>query len=309
MSVDDTIKEIFASINMSHHLPEGTASVVIDQNKVLGRHLVPGLDVQAKELPDGIEATFIVAAGAKIEKPVHLCFGMLPEEGVQRIVMHVDIRDHAQVEVVAHCTFPNAVKVQHLMDADIRVGKHARYSYFERHVHGPDGGVTVVPKAKVIVEEHGRFKTEFELIKGRVGEMDIEYDVTGKEHSTIEMTARISGTKNDKIRINEIGHLVGEHARGVLNSYIAVRHQAQADIRNTLTASAPFARGHVDCKEIVQDEAIAQAMPVVKVEDPRAHITHEAAIGSVDSKQLETLMAHGLSEEQAVDLIIEGLLS
>ncbi|MCR4397120.1 MAG: SufD family Fe-S cluster assembly protein, partial [Candidatus Saccharicenans sp.] len=32
-------------------------------------------------------------------------------------------------------------------------------------------------------------------------------------------------------------------------------------------------------------------------------------IGSVDSKQLQTLMARGLSEDEAVDLIIEGLLS
>jgi Fe-S cluster assembly ATPase SufC len=44
------------------------------------------------------------------------------------------------------------------------------------------------------------------------------------------------------------------------------------------------------------------------VRDSRAHVTHEAAIGSVDNKQLETLLARGLSEDEAVDLIIEGLL-
>jgi len=48
---------------------------------------------------------------------------------------------------------------------------------------------------------------------------------------------------------------------------------------------------------------------VVEVRNPKAHVTHEAAIGSVDSKQLQTLMSRGLSEEEAVDLIIEGLLS
>jgi Fe-S cluster assembly scaffold protein SufB len=48
---------------------------------------------------------------------------------------------------------------------------------------------------------------------------------------------------------------------------------------------------------------------VVDVRDPRAHVTHEAAIGSVDSRQLETLMSRGLDEERATDLIIEGLLA
>jgi hypothetical protein len=73
-------------------------------------------------------------------------------------------------------------------------------------------------------------------------------------------------------------------------------------------ASAPLARGHVDCKEIVQGEAIANAIPIVEVRHPKAHVTHEAAIGSVDSKQLETLMSRGLSEDEATDLVIEGLL-
>ena len=48
-------------------------------------------------------------------------------------------------------------------------------------------------------------------------------------------------------------------------------------------------------------------MPVVEVNHPLAHITHEAAIGSVDSKQLQTLMSRGLDEDEATDLIIEGL--
>ena len=58
----------------------------------------------------------------------------------------------------------------------------------------------------------------------------------------------------------------------------------------------------------MQGRAIAKAVPIVEVNHPRAHITHEAAIGSVDSKQLQTLMARGLDEEKATDLIIEGLL-
>ena len=66
---------------------------------------------------------------------------------------------------------------------------------------------------------------------------------------------------------------------------------------------------HVDCKEIVRGDAVARATPVVSAAHPLAHLTHEAAIGSMDSRQLQTLMARGMSEEQAVDLIIQGLLS
>jgi hypothetical protein len=195
------------------------------------------------------------------------------------------------------------------MDADIRVGKNAEYVYLERHVHGEEGGVEVVPRARVLLEEGARFRTDFELIKGRVGSIDIDYDAECRARSVLEMSARVSGTGRDRIKIHEKARLVGAHARGVLTTNIAVRQQAQAEILNTLLAEAPYARGHVDCKEIVQDEARARAVPIVEVKHPKAHVTHEAAIGSVDKKQLETLLAHGLDEDAATDLIIEGLLS
>jgi hypothetical protein len=46
----------------------------------------------------------------------------------------------------------------------------------------------------------------------------------------------------------------------------------------------------------------------VNVTNPLAKVTHEAAIGSVDTRQIETLMAHGLSPEEAVDLIVKAIL-
>ena len=96
---------------------------------------------------------------------------------------------------------------------------------------------------------------------------------------------------------------------GQFRTNIAVRDGARAEIKNTLVASAPFAQGHVDCKEIVQGAATANAIPIVEFHHPKAHVTHEASIGSVDSKQPETLMCRGLTEDDVTDLVIDGLLS
>jgi uncharacterized protein len=286
-----------------------TAYLVVHHNQVLGSHLIPGLEVDVKEIEDGIDAQIRLAAGTVVKKPVHFCFGMFPETGVQRILLHVNIEQDAKIALLAHCTFPNAVDVQHIMDAEIVIGQNAQYSYFERHVHGDKGGVKVYPTAKVELAEGARFKTEFELLKGRVGEIHVDYSTTCHAHSVMEMTARINGTGDDRIEIKETGRLVGESARGVLTSRIAVRDNAKANVYNDLKASAAYTRGHVDCQEIIQDNGVARAVPIVEVAHPKAHVTHEAAIGSVDNKQLETLMARGLSEDDAVDLIIEGLLS
>ena len=293
-----------------HNLQDpDVAHLMVHHNEVVSSHGLDGLHVAAEQDGDALSIKFKVEPEVKIIKPVHLCFGMMPEDGIQKIVMDVDIGAGAQVAVRSHCTFPFAVDVLHTMDAEIRVGEGAEYYYFERHVHPESGGVTVVPKAKVHLAEKAYFQTEFELLKGRVGKIDIDYETFCKADSVMEMRARISGKGDDYLKISETGHLLGERARGVLTSFIALRDRAKADIYNKIVASAPYARGHVDCKEIVQDEATASAVPVVVVNNPLAHVTHEAAIGSVDTRQLETLMSRGLDEDEAVELIIQGMLT
>jgi Fe-S cluster assembly scaffold protein SufB len=89
---------------------------------------------------------------------------------------------------------------------------------------------------------------------------------------------------------------------------VAVEGQASAVVTGMTAGNAEGARGHVDCLEIVKDQAVARAVPVVSVTHPLAKVTHEAAIGSIDKKQLETLMAHGVSPEKAVDMIVRGVL-
>jgi Fe-S cluster assembly scaffold protein SufB len=237
MNTSNFIAQICESIQVDpmHVFGDDVARVEVHENKVVGVHLAPGLKVEADETKDGINAYISVAEGAEISKPIHICFGVLPETGLQYINLNIGIKQNSKASILAHCTFPNARKVEHRMDATITIEPGARYSHFERHVHVPYGGVNVIPNA-------------------------------------------LSDT-------------------------------ARAEIYNTMTASAPRARGHVDCKEIVVGKAFAKAVPVVEVNHPLAHITHEAAIGSVDSKQLQTLLTRGLSEEEATDIIIEGLLS
>jgi Fe-S cluster assembly scaffold protein SufB len=310
MTNNTLVQQLYQSIGMDEHgFGHDAARLTIHGNKVVGLNLVPGLEMTSEETTDGVAVKMIVRQGVCIEHPVHVCFGVLPETGLQRIDMDVLVEDGAQIQVQAHCTFPNAVDVRHEMDARVRVGKNAVYQYFERHVHGQDGGVNVVPRTSIHVAEGGRFKTEFELIKGSVGSIDIDYEATCEAHSVVEMLSRISARGQDRIKIREAAHLVGEHARAALTSHIAVRGDSHADIENLLVATAPYARGHVDCKEIVMDRATAKAIPIVEVRNSKAHVTHEAAIGSVDSSQLQTLMAHGLDEDAASDLIIQGMLS
>jgi len=124
-----------------------------------------------------------------------------------------------------------------------------------------------------------------------------------------ELIAKAYGYGNDAISVKETIRLNGEYARALAKSRIAVRDEASSEVMGAMEGNAPFARGHVDCIEVVRDRAVASAIPVVQVRDDRAYGTHEAAMGTVNKKELETLMARGLGEEAAVDIIIRGMLA
>jgi len=284
------------------------ASLVVSGNEVLGANEIPGVTMTADQLADGVKARVVVAPGTQVELPVHLCFGVIPAEGVQRIVSSFDIGAGASVEFIAHCTFPNATRVQHIMEGVIHVGAGATMRYKETHFHGDAGGVEVLPKARVTVDAKGRYYSTFALSRGRAGKVDFDYEVDVEADGLAELDAKVLGYEDDDITVRETIRLNGARARGLAKSRIAVQGRAHSEVIGTTEGNAPYARGHVDCVEIVRDQATASAVPIVRVTDDRAQVTHEAAIGTVDKKELETLMSRGLDEDQAVDVIVRGML-
>ena len=159
-----------------------------------------------------------------------------------------------------------------------------------------------------------RLKLEAKLttVKQEREELQVLLDLARSKEltaQTIKSLDGLMGSGDDDIAVREVVRLNGPRARGLAKSRIAVRERARSDVRATTEGHAPGARGHVDCVEIVRDQAIANAVPIVLVTDPQAQVTHEAAIGTVDKKQLETLLARGLEEDVAVDVIVRGMLA
>lgn len=285
-----------------------TAHLVVVGKRIVSSRSVPGLDVEAGEIDGGVRMKIRLREGTHLTTPVHTCFGVVHREGEQRIEIEVVLERNSSARFIAHCLFPRAERVRHIMDAHVEVGEGASMWYQERHYHGPHGGIEVIPKATVRIGRGGRYTSDFTLTDGRVGSLAIDYDVEAAEDAVVELTARVFGHGSDDIRIRERVVLDGTNARGIIKTRIAVEDDALAEVTGITEGNAAGARGHVDCMEIIRDRAKAKAIPIVSVMHPQAKVTHEAAIGSVDMHQLETLMAHGLAPEEAVDVIVKGML-
>ncbi|MBA7560123.1 hypothetical protein ES708_01744 [subsurface metagenome] len=290
-------------------LSKDVAKLVIHENKVLSADGVTGIKIETKETENGVNIYFLVEEGVKIQHPVHLCFGILPREGLQEITLKVNAQDNSEVNVIAHCIFPNAVKVIHKMDAEIEIGNNAKFNYKETHYHGDFGGIEVIPKARVTLGEKALYENTFSLTQGCVGKLDFDYEIFSGAGSVAELIAKVYGKQDDIIKIAEKVNLNGNSARSLIKTRVVLRDKAKAEVIGETYGNAPYARGHVDCIELVNGtEAVAKAIPIVSVTNEKAKVTHEAAIGSIDRRQVETLMARGLDENEAVDVIVRGLL-
>lgn len=310
MNAADNLLETFARCGGDPTVLKnpGVGHLLVSGHQVVSSHGLPGLELEAEPTTDGIRARLRLRSGIRIAEPLHLCFGIPHDHGQQHITMELHLEPEATLQIVAHCLFPAARRIRHSMDATVRLEEGAELHYSERHVHGPHGGILVVPRARVSVGPHGRYRADFSLTAGRVGELDIDYRVEAEAEAIAELTTRLFGHGSDRIRIREEIILAGEQARGLVKSRIALEDDASAEVLGMTEGLAAGARGHVDCLELVKDRAIASAIPEVKVSHPQAKVTHEAAIGSIDQRQLETLMAHGLDQEEAINVIVEGIL-
>ena len=282
--------------------------IIVDGNSVLAKSEHKGLKIKTRKIKEGVEMKIYLDNGVKMEKPVHLCFGLMAKKGRQVIKAEFFIGKKSKINFISHCSFPFPQGVDHFMKAKVHLAEGAEMNYQEEHYHSSTGKIFVWPKTEIFLKKGAKFSEEFKLIKGRVGKLKIEYFTYQEDKSSSFFLTKIYGKKNDKIDIQETIHLDKRGAKGIAESRLVLIEKARGDIFGEIVAQGAYAQGHLDCQEIVQGEAIASSTPKIIVKHPLAKITHEASIGRINKKELETLIVHGLTQRQAVNFIVQGLL-
>ena len=281
-----------------------------ESNKILSFRKTAGLEMKAQSFKEGIKIKLVVKKGVKMKKPIFLCFGILKSQGKQVILPEIILEEKAEAQILAHCAFPVAKKITHQMEAAVKLGKNSKLSYQEKHYHGENFGTEVLPNFKVFLERGSSFNNEFILDQGSVGKLKINLEVELKKEALAEIINKIATQGGrDKVEIFDKVLLRGENSRSLIKSRAAAIGGGNVFLQGETIALAKGACGHIDCQEIIIGErSVAKAIPIVEVRHPEARVTHEASVGKVNQKELETLMTRGLSEEEATDFIVRGVV-
>jgi Fe-S cluster assembly scaffold protein SufB len=282
----------------------------VEENKVLAHSFPKGIRASYLESEIGVKAQIVVKKNQKIKEPLFFCFGLKGAKSNQEIYPEIILEENSEVTIHSHCSFPNSKDNHHNMEGFFKIGKNAKFTYIEQHYHGEKSGATVTPKLKIEVGEGGQFYSDFNLTKGTVGKVEIILEAVLKKNARAEIRTKVFGTnQKDEVRITDIVHLVGENSKSLVTMRAAAKNGGRVWMQGETFAKASGAFGHIDCQEIVIGKnSVAKAVPIVEVTNDQARVTHEASVGKINQKELETLMTRGLNEDQATELIIEALM-
>ncbi len=286
------------------------AKLLLDFNKISGLEQVEGVILKGREIENGIVADILIKQGTKIEQPVHLCFGVNKETGVQEIFPRIIAEDNTEVTVQAHCSFPKANGLIHKMFGHFYIGKNCNFTYNETHYHGENSGALVAPVGYMYVGENSIFENSFNLTRGTPGKVKIMIDIYAMKNSVIKSNIRAFGkSKKDSVRIRDSVFLEGENARSIIKMKAAARDGGEVLMYGITEGNAPNCNGHVECNEIVLGKgSICRATPFIRAIDPTSSVSHEASLGRFPQKWLDELQAKGLTEEEATQVLIDAML-
>lgn len=246
-----------------------------------------------------------VPAGVKVSIPFQACFFLKASRFMQRVHNLIVVEDGASLHIINGCaTASYSTVASHYAVTEIFVGKNAFLSYTMIHDWGPE--VEVMPRTAVKIEDGGNFISNYMILSPVRRIHSMPQASVGKEgsasfYSIIYSTADSFMDLGAHIELNE-------KASGQIVSRV-VAESGHVISRGVIIGKEKDSRGHMECSAVLLgNSAIVEAIPTLQSRHPESILSHEAAIGKIAQEEIIYLMARGLSEAEALSLILKGFL-
>ena len=245
--------------------------------------------------------------GQKIKNPVQTCLMLKSKETAQTVHNVIIVDEDAEMEVVTGCSTSKHVdKALHLGISEFYLKKNAKLTF--TMIHNWAENIGVRPRTVVNMEEGATFINNY---------------VSMKPVKTIQTypTANMNGPNGvcsfNTVAIAHPGSEMDMGSRVMLNASgckaeIVSRTITTGGVmiaRGRMVGAAPNVKGHLECKGLILGkDGVQLAIPELEARVADVEMTHEAAVGKIAQDQVEYLMSRGLTEDEAVGIIVRGFL-
>jgi Fe-S cluster assembly scaffold protein SufB len=262
--------------------------------------------LQAKEKPH--EGYFIHALpGVKTKHPVQSCL-YIAKDGFSQNVHNIVIAEQgSELHIITGCaTAPHLVTGLHVGISEFYVKKGAKLVFTMIHDWGDK--INVRPRTVTKVEEGGVIISNYISLRP-VGSLQM--------YPTTHLNGKGAVARFNSVLVAGKGSLLDVGSKIVLN---APETRAEIISRGISSGGSIIARGnligkvagikaHLECKGLILNDGLMQAIPELTGHVPGVEMSHEASVGKIDQQEIEYLMARGLNEEEAISTIVRGFLN
>jgi Fe-S cluster assembly scaffold protein SufB len=184
----------------------------------------------------------------------------------------------------------------------LKNGACLKYNHFHRWGNKD----FISPDYQFILEENSRLLYTYENLFPPQN-LELKTTIHSQKNSSSNLSFVINGL-NSKIGLEDTVFLEGQNSQGLVRLRLVGRENSQIKAISKIVAQSP-GKGHLDCQGLLIDKnSTISLIPELICKNKQAQITHEASIGRISEEQLNYLRQRGLSEEEAINLVITGFL-
>ena len=248
-----------------------------------------------------------VKAGKKVTEPLQTCMMIDRDKSIQNVHNIIIVEKNAHLEIITGCTsHKHASDSLHIGVSEIFIEDGGSLIFSMVHNWGDKTGVR--PRTVTIMGKDTKFVNNY-VILNPVGSM--------QSYPVAYLNGEGASVKFNSICLSHPGSEIDTGGEVVLNApnthaeiisrSITIGGKMMA--RGKLVGNAKGAKAHLECRSLVlTDNGNTLAVPELEANVADVEMTHEAAVGKIARDQVEYLMTRGLSEDEAVGMIVRGFL-
>lgn len=254
--------------------------------------------------------TFLyIPKGVKVKIPLQAYFRMNSKKLGQFEHTLIIVEEGAEVQYIEGCSAPQYGEHSlHAGCVEIFVKKGARVRYSS--VENWSRNTYNLNTKRAIVEDNG----VIEWVGGNLGSgVTMLYPCSilkGKNSRAEHLSIAYAGEKQNQDVGSKVYHLA-PNTNSMIRSKSISKDGGVTTYRGLLNINkdAKNSKSMVECDALMMDNiSKSDTVPYIDVKNKEVDLGHEATVGKISQEQIFYLMSRGLSEEQAMQMIVSGFI-
>ncbi|HOZ02632.1 MAG TPA: Fe-S cluster assembly protein SufB [Bacilli bacterium] len=250
-----------------------------------------------------------VPKGVHLDKPLQSYFRINNEKTGQFERSLIIVDEGAEISYVEGCTAPSYSKESlHAAVVEIVVLKGAKCRYTTVQ-NWSTNIINLVTQRAMVYED-----AQMEWIDGNIGsQMNMKYPaciLAGERAKGTVISIAVSGKNQQQDAGARMIHLAPNTTSTIISKSI-VKNGGLTNYRGTVRheKGAHNSRSHVECDTLMlDDQSLSDTIPTNEVKNNTSYIEHEATVSKISEDQLFYLMSRGISEKDAIQMIVMGFI-